>query len=127
MQAPSPAQVEQWRERRSETGSTSALCPVRTAALLIDDPAMLRAAALHLGNVGLPIWIAGVLAASNAASGFEIAWSTASAWVDRQGVMPKAPSVAWLTPAADVTISPGVAAVERTAALCGARPSPMPF
>ncbi|WP_158818878.1 DUF3726 domain-containing protein [Methylocapsa sp. S129] len=114
MQAPSPAQAEQWRVHRSETDSTTTLCPVRTAALLIDDPAILQAALMHLRNVGLPIWIVGVLAAPSAAGGFEVAWPTASAWVDRQGVMPKAPGGAWLTPAADVTISPGAAPSRET-------------
>jgi hypothetical protein len=113
MQAPSPAQTKQWRARQSEMGSTASLCPIRTAVLLIDDPAILRAAPLHLSNVGLPIWIAGVLAASNAAGGLEVAWSTASALVDRQGVIPKAPGGAWLTPAADVKISPGTAPQRR--------------
>ena len=109
MQTPSPAQAEQWRARRSETGSTMTQCPIRTAVLLIDDPTILRAAPLHLGNVGLPIWIAGLLAASGGADGFEIAWPTASVWVDRRGVIPRAPSGAWLTAAADVSISPGPA------------------
>jgi len=109
LQAPSSVRAEQWRERQSETGSTATLCPIRTAALLIDDPAMLRAAPLRLGNVGLPIWIVGVLAASSAVDGFEIAWPTASAWVGRQGVIPKASGDAWLTPVANVTISPSAA------------------
>ena len=106
MQTPSPAQAEQWRARRSEMGAAKPLCPVRTAALLIDDPAILRAP-LHLGNVGLPIWIAGVLAASGASDGFEITWPTASAWVDRQRVIPTTPGGAWLAAVANVKISPG--------------------
>jgi hypothetical protein len=109
MRGPSSAQAEQWRARRSEMGSTTPLCPVRAAALLIDDPTILRAAPLHLGNVGLPIWIAGVLAASGAADGFEIAWPTASACVDRQRVVPKEPNGAWLAPVANVRISRGSA------------------
>ena len=100
---------ERWRERQSETGSAAPLCPIRTAALLIDDPTILRAAPLHLGNISLPIWIVGVLAASSAVDGFEIAWPTASAWIDRQGVIPQAAGGAWLTPVADVTISPSAA------------------
>jgi Protein of unknown function (DUF3726) len=106
LRAPSSAQAEQWRTRQSETGSTTPLCPVRAAALLIDDPTILRAAPLHLSNVGLPIWIAGMLAASGAADGLEVAWPTASAWVDRQGVISQAPGGGWLAPVADVTISP---------------------
>ncbi len=90
LQAPSSVRAEQWRERQSQTGLTATLCYIRTAALLIDDPAMLRAAPLRLGNVGLPIWIVGLLAASSDVDGFEIAWPTASAWVGRQGIIPKA-------------------------------------
>jgi hypothetical protein len=116
MRGPSPAQAEEWRARRSEMGSTTPLCPVRAAALLIDDPTILRAAPLHLGNVGLPIWIAGVLAASGAADGFEIAWPTASAWVSWQRVISKMPSGAWLAPLGNVKISPG------SAGLSGPRP-----
>jgi hypothetical protein len=105
-QAPSPAQAQQWRERQPETGATAPLCPVRTAALLIDDPTILQAKPLHVANVGAPIWIVGMLAASNGAGGFEIAWSGASALAARQGVVPTAPSGAWLAAAADVSISP---------------------
>jgi hypothetical protein len=106
LQPPSPAQREQWRERQIKASPADPLCPVHTAMLLIDDPTILRVAPLHLANVGFPIWIAGLLAASNAAGGFEVAWSTVSIGVDRRGVVPKAPSGASLTPIADVTISP---------------------
>ncbi len=126
MQAPSPAQAEQWRARRSDTGSTRTLCPVRTAALLIDDPAILQAGPLLLENVGLPIWIAGVLAVSGASDGFEITWPTASAWVDRQRVIPTTPGGAWLMPAADVRISPG-SLRRQGRSLCCARWSPIPI
>jgi len=109
LQSPSPSQAERWRKRQSGTDSVASLCPVRTAALLIDDPTILQAGPLHLENVGVPLWIAGVLAASGAAGGFVVAWSNASALVDRQGVIPKAAGGAWLTPAADMRISPGAA------------------
>jgi hypothetical protein len=108
LQSPPPPRTEQWRKRQSEMGSTAPLCPVRTAALLIDDPTIVLTGPLHLKNVGIPIWIAGALAASDA-GGFEVVWSNGSVWVDGQGVRPKAPGGAWLTPAADVRISPGAA------------------
>jgi hypothetical protein len=109
LQPPSLAQAERWREHRSAVGSTTPLCPVRAAALLIDDPTILQTKPLHLENVGVPIWIAGMLAASSAAGGFEVAWPAASALAARQGILQKARTGAWLAPAADVRISPVVA------------------
>lgn len=109
MQALSFAQAEQWRGSRMATRSKARLCPVRAAALLIDDPAILRAKPLHLASVGLPIWIVGMLAASAVADGFHIAWPGASALVGRREVVPEGSSDAWLAPAADVTISPAAA------------------
>ena len=106
MQPPSPVQATQWRERRSAMVSTAPLCPVRAAALLVDDPTILQAKPLHLANVGVPIWIVGMLAASNAASAFEINWLETSALAAPQGAVPKTPSGAWLAPDADVGISP---------------------
>ena len=110
LQAPVSAHAEQWRRRQSATGSKAPLCPVRTAALLMDDPAILEAAPLHLANVGAPLWIVGMLAASSAADGFEIAWPGASARAGRQGVIASEPEGAWLAAAADVSISPVAAA-----------------
>jgi Protein of unknown function (DUF3726) len=109
LQSPSPSLVEQWRKRQSGTASAAPLCPMRTAALLADDPTILQAGPLHLENVGVPLWIAGVLAASGAADGFEVAWPNASAWIGRHGVVPKTAGDAWLAPAADVRISPSAA------------------
>ena len=106
LQPPSLAQAELWREHLSAMRSTTTLCPVRTAALLIDDPTILKAKPLHLENVGVPIWIVGMLAASNAASAFEINWLETSALAAPQGAVPKTPSGAWLAPDADVGISP---------------------
>jgi hypothetical protein len=116
-QAPSPAQAERWRERRHASDSTAPLCPVRAAALLIDDPTILRAKPLLLENVSIPIWIVGMLAASNAAGGFEIAWPAASALAVQQCVIQQAPNGAWLAPTADVTISPVAAPSTRPSLL----------
>jgi Protein of unknown function (DUF3726) len=111
LQAPSPPQAECWRQRQSEPGSPALLCPVRVAALLIDDPAILQTGPLHLQNVGVPIWIAGLVAASCAAGGFTIAWADVLALATRQGVWPRGQGGTWLAPAAAVEISPGGAAL----------------
>ena len=92
--APSPQRVEGWRERRPEIESAAPLCPVRAGALLIDDPSVLGRRPLRLANVGLPLWIAALLAASG--KDFDAEWPEAS--ID-----------GLLTPAADVTIWPRAA------------------
>jgi hypothetical protein len=95
--APSPQRVEGWRERRPEIESAAPLCPVRAAALLIDDPSVLGGRPLRLANVGLPLWIAALLAASG--KDLDAEWPEASiASID-----------GLLTPAADVTIWPRAA------------------
>jgi hypothetical protein len=93
-QAPSPPRVEGWRERRPEIESAAPLCPVRAAALLIDDPSVLGRRPLRLTNVGLPLWIAALLAASGK---------------DLDAEWPEASIDGLLTPAADVTIWPRAA------------------
>ena len=93
-QAPSPQRVEGWRERRPEIESAAPLCPVRAGALLIDDPSVLGRRPLRLANVGLPLWIAALLAASGK---------------DLDAEWPEASIDGLLTPAAYVTIWPRAA------------------
>ena len=89
--APSSLRVEGWRERRDEVDAASPLCPLRVAALLIDDPSILDAGPLRIANVGLPLWIVALLAGSGLGEEFEVDWPGASAGVS-------------MTPAADVII-----------------------
>ena len=93
-QSPSPQRVEGWRERRPEIESAAPLCPVRAAAFLIDDPSVLGGRPLRLANVGLPLWITALLAASGK---------------DLDAEWPEASIDGLLTPAADVTIWPRAA------------------
>jgi hypothetical protein len=93
-QSPSPQRVEGWRERRPEIESVAPLCPVRAAALLIDDPSVLGGRPLRLANVGLPLWIAALLAAAGK---------------DLDAEWPEASIDGLLTRAADVTIWPRAA------------------
>jgi hypothetical protein len=67
---------------------------VRAAALLIDDSSVLGGRPLRLANVGLPLWIAALLAASGK---------------DLDAEWPEASIDGLLTPAADVTIWPRAA------------------
>jgi hypothetical protein len=62
---------ENWR-RGSETAP---LCPVRLAARLIDDPSLLDEGPLQIENVGLPVWISAVFAASDLGDEFDVDWS----------------------------------------------------
>jgi hypothetical protein len=89
--APSPLRVEGWSKRRDEVDAASPLCPVRVAALLIDDPSILNVSPLRIANVGLPLWIVALLAGSGLDKEFEVDW-------------PGASSGASMTPAADVVI-----------------------
>jgi hypothetical protein len=93
-QAPSPQRVEGWRKRRHEIELAAPLCPVRAGVLLIDDPSVLGGLPLRLANVGLPLWIAALFAASG--KELDAEW-------------PEALIAGLLTPAADVTIWPRAA------------------
>jgi hypothetical protein len=63
---------------------------VRLAARLIDDPSLLAEGPLRIANVGFPVWISAVLAASDLGDKFDVDWSGGDG----------------STRAADVTISP---------------------
>jgi hypothetical protein len=82
------ASLEDWR-RRDDANATP-LCPVRLAARLIDDPSLLAEGPLRIANVGFPVWISAVLAASDLGDKFDVDWSGGDG----------------STRAADVTISP---------------------
>jgi hypothetical protein len=89
--APSSLRVQGWRERRDEVDAAPPLCPLRVAALLIDDPSILNVVPLRIANVGLPLWIVALLAGSGLDKEFEVDW-------------PRAAADALMAPAADVVI-----------------------
>jgi Protein of unknown function (DUF3726) len=60
-EAPDRERIARWRRGEQDTGGARPLCPVRTAALLIDDPADLGAGPLRIAHVGLPIWLGAML------------------------------------------------------------------
>jgi hypothetical protein len=62
--APSKSCVEAWRTLAYESGVSEPLCPVRVAAVLIDDHSILDARPLRIANVGAPLWIVALFAAS---------------------------------------------------------------
>ena len=59
-EAPAPERIALWRRGERDVPRPRPLCPVRTAALLLDDAAEIGAA-VRISMVGLPIWFAAML------------------------------------------------------------------
>lgn len=59
--APDPARVARWRKGEADKPAETPLCPIRTAALLLDDPLPAGALPLTIINVGLPTWLDAML------------------------------------------------------------------
>jgi hypothetical protein len=59
-EAPAAERIAQWRRGELDIPGPRPLCPVRTAALLLDDAADIGAA-VRISKVGLPIWLAAML------------------------------------------------------------------
>jgi hypothetical protein len=60
-EAPNPERIARWRRGERDAAGARPLCPVRTAALLIDDAAELGAGPLRIAHVGLPVWLGAML------------------------------------------------------------------
>lgn len=58
---PDPARAARWRKGEADKPAETPLCPIRTAALLLDDPLPANALPLTISNVGLPIWLNAML------------------------------------------------------------------
>jgi len=58
---PDIERIARWRGGERDVPRPRRLCPVRTAAVLLDDPPNLGAASLEIGHVGLPIWLDAML------------------------------------------------------------------
>lgn len=58
---PDPARAARWRKGEPDRLAERPLCPIRTAALLLDDPLPASALPLTIINVGLPIWLDAML------------------------------------------------------------------
>lgn len=61
LEAPAPDRIARWRRGDPDAAGARPLCPVRTAALLIDDAAEIGAGPLRIARVGLPIWLGAML------------------------------------------------------------------
>jgi len=84
---PSPDRAARWRRGETDIPSAAPLCPVRTAALLIDGGIGLEGEPLRLARVGLPIWLRGLLQAAKSTTRYVVDYGEA------------------LSPVADVTIA----------------------
>jgi hypothetical protein len=60
-EAPKPERIARWRRGERDAAGARQLCPVRTAALLVDDAAELGAGPLRIAHVGLPVWLGAML------------------------------------------------------------------
>ena len=58
---PSPARAARWRSDETDLATGRPLCPIRTAALLLDEPVPASALPLPILDVGLPIWLDAML------------------------------------------------------------------
>ncbi|WP_217578302.1 DUF3726 domain-containing protein [Mesorhizobium sp. GbtcB19] len=63
--APDPARAARWRSGEADWPAEKPLCPIRAAALLLDDPPPANAMPLTILDVGLPIWLDAMLRRSN--------------------------------------------------------------
>jgi len=84
---PDPARTTRWRNGEADVATRKTLCPIRTAALLLDDPLPADSLPLTILDVGLPVWLDAMLL--------------------RRSGMRIAQPVALLTPQADITIESG--------------------
>ncbi|CDX46671.1 conserved hypothetical protein [Mesorhizobium sp. ORS 3359] len=58
---PSPSRAARWRNGEADVATGRPLCPIRTAALLLDEPLPANAMPLTILDVGLPIWLDAML------------------------------------------------------------------
>ena len=63
--APDLARAARWRKGETDVAAGKPLCPIRTAALLLDDPPPVDALPLTILDVGLPIWFDAMLRRSD--------------------------------------------------------------
>lgn len=63
--APSPARIARWHNGEADIAGEKSLCPIRTAALLLDDPPDARVMPMTVLGVGLPVWLDAMLQGSN--------------------------------------------------------------
>jgi hypothetical protein len=63
-EAPTVERISLWRRGERDAPGARPLCPIRTAALLLDAAVVDIGVALRLSKVGMPIWLAAMLTRS---------------------------------------------------------------
>ncbi|WP_189400940.1 MULTISPECIES: DUF3726 domain-containing protein [unclassified Mesorhizobium] len=58
---PNAARAARWRSGKIDAATGGPLCPIRTAALLLDEPLPASAMPLTILDVGLPVWLDAML------------------------------------------------------------------
>lgn len=58
---PDPARAARWRSGEADKRAEKPLCPIRTAALLLDEPLPANVMPLMILDVGLPVWLDAML------------------------------------------------------------------
>jgi hypothetical protein len=96
---PDPARTTRWRNGEADVATGKPLCPIRTAALLLDDPLPAGTLPLTILDVGLPVWLDAML---------------------RCSTMRIAQPMALLTPQADIIIESRAGVVQPIAGRRGA-------
>ncbi|WP_189546072.1 DUF3726 domain-containing protein [Mesorhizobium sp. M2E.F.Ca.ET.209.01.1.1] len=61
---PDPARAARWRSGKIDVATGRPLCPIRTAALLLDEPLPANVMPLTILDVGLPVWLDAMLRCS---------------------------------------------------------------
>ncbi|MDX8534810.1 DUF3726 domain-containing protein [Mesorhizobium sp. VK25A] len=61
---PDPARAARWRKGEADKPAETPLCPIQTAALLLDDPLPASVLPLTIIGVGLPVWLDAMLGRS---------------------------------------------------------------
>lgn len=62
---PDSARAARWRKGEADIATGEPLCPIRTAALLLDNPPPAHALPLTIRDVGLPVWLDAMLLRSD--------------------------------------------------------------
>ncbi|TIW75877.1 MAG: DUF3726 domain-containing protein, partial [Mesorhizobium sp.] len=60
-ESPSLARAARWRSGETDAATGRPLCPIRTAALLLDEPPPANVMPLTILDVGLPVWFDAML------------------------------------------------------------------
>ena len=82
--APHPLRAARWRTGEADVAGEGPLCPIRTAALLLDDPLEPSVMPLTILDVALPVWLDAMLRRSTMRVARPVALPRADIVIERQ-------------------------------------------